>query len=178
MKLIKNLLLFVFLAACVNLTTTACLPWLINAYMMHRIVQTAGGYNHAMAAPRADASARTVVRPSPDLLYTVCVFDVSEHPLRITAPIQDSYVSISGFAADTRNFFAVSDADIPPDAQGKKTFNVILTRHGTPSGIPGARQVEAPSDRGIILFRSLITDDAALPVLKSDFQSKQSCTPM
>ena len=70
-----------------NVATVAALPWLINAFVLHKLERLASGPNRALHAPRADANARTVVRPSPDLLYTVYVFDVSERPLRITAPV-------------------------------------------------------------------------------------------
>jgi uncharacterized membrane protein len=178
MKKLRLLALFVTLAAMSNLLTVAALPYLINAYVTHRIAGLAGGYNLALHAPRADAHARAVVRPSPDLLYTACVFDVSEHPLRITAPVQDSYVSISGFAADTCNFFAVNDAAVQIGADGKKYFDLVLIRDGMSGLPPGARVIRAPSTRGLILFRSLITDEGRLGQLQKNFQAQQRCTPI
>lgn len=175
MKVAGKLALFLALALAANLATVAALPRLINAYVMYRIEQLAGGANRALPAPRADASARTVVRPSPDLLYTACVFDLADGPLRITAPVQDRYVSVSGFAADTSNFFAINDGDIEPDAAGRKRFDIVVARAGA-TGLPaGARVVTAPSERGLILFRSLITRDADVPALQRDFQARQEC---
>ena len=175
MSLARKLALFLAIAAAANLATVAALPRLINAVVLHRMAQLAGGPNRAMPAPRADASARAVVRPSPDLLYTVCVFDVSERPLRITAPVQDSYVSVSGFAADTDNFFAINDAALEPGPDGVKRFDLVVAKAGA-TGLPaGARVITAPSDRGLILFRTLITRDADLPRLQRDFQARQEC---
>jgi uncharacterized membrane protein len=92
--------------------------------------------------------------------------------------VQDSYVSISGFAADTSNFFAVNDATLVPQADGRKRFDVVIARPGA-TGLPaGVRVIEAPSMRGLILFRSLIPNDAALPELVRDYQSQQTCDPL
>lgn len=174
MSLARKVALFVVLAAAANVATVAALPWLINAYVMHRIERLAGGPNRALAAPLADASTRTIVRPSPDLLYTACVFDLAHGPLRITAPVQGSYVSVSGFAADTSNFFAISDADVVAGPDGVKRFDIVITRPGMKDLPAGARIVEAPSERGLILFRSLVTS-AAERVRLQEFQARQEC---
>lgn len=189
MSAMKKMGVFVALAVAANLATVVLLPRLINRFVMHRIVQQAlasaaseavvqrGGYNVALPTPRADAQARTVVRPSPDLLYTACVFDVSEHPLRVTAPVQDSYVSVSGFAADTSNFFAVNDSALSPGPDGKKHFDLVIARSTDAAVPPGAKLITSPSDRGLILFRSLIRRDSDLPLLR-EFQSRQECRPL
>lgn len=170
-RLALKLAVFLLVAVLANLLTVAALPRLINLYVLHKIAVIAGGENRPLPAPRADANARTVVRPSPDLLYTACVYDVSERPLHITAPAQESYVSISGFAADTHNFFAIDNAD------GKKNFDLILAREGAGVTSATAQVIAAPSARGLILFRSLISSEAELPRLQRDFQSRQSCAP-
>ena len=178
MSLARKFALFAAIAVTANVATVAALPRLINAFVLHRMEQLAGGPNRAMPAPRADASARAVVRPSPDLLYTVCVFDVSARPLRITAPVPDSYVSVSGFADDTDNFFAINDAELEPGADGVKRFDLVVARAGAADLPAGARVITAPSAKGLILFRSLITRDADLPRLQQDFQARQRCESM
>ena len=174
---VRKLLAFLAIAAATNVATVAALPWLINAVVVHRLVERSGGYNVAVAWPRADAAARTIVRPSPDLLYTSCAFDVSARPLRITAPVPDGYLSISGFAANTDNFFALNDADVAPAPGGRRQLEVVLARAGT-GGLPhGVRVIAPPSDRGLILFRTLITRDADLPRLL-ELQAQQRCEPL
>lgn len=173
MSVLRKLALFVLLALAANTATVASLPWLINTYVLHKVERLAGGANRALPAPRADATARAIVRPSPDLLYTACVFDLSEGPLHITAPVQDGYVSVAGFASDTDNFFAINDAEVGP----AKRFDIVIARAGFPVDAPGAQLVVAPSDRGLILFRSLITNEAELPRLR-EFQAQQVCQPL
>lgn len=173
----KKLVAFLAIAAAANFATVAALPWLINAVVMHRLVEASGGYNRAIAWARADATTRTIVRPSPDLLYTSCAFDVSQRPLRVTAPVAGGYVSVSGFAANTDNFFALNDGDVAPGADGLKRLDLIVARPGA-TGLPaGVPVVTAPSTRGLILFRALIASDAELPSLVR-LQAGQRCEPL
>lgn len=142
-------------------------------------IKARGGWNVAMPGKRPDHTSRTVVRPSPDLTYTSCLFDVSQKPLHLTAPVSDSYMSLSGFAANTDNFFAINDSQIVANDQGEKRFNVVIFRGEIDSEtLPaGATLIEAPSDQGIILFRSLITHEQHLDALYQ-LQAQQRCDPL
>ena len=85
--------------------------------------------------------------------------------------------SISGFAANTDNFFAVSDAQIEPGPDGRKGLDVVLASREAKDLPEGARVIRAPTSRGLILFRSLVTDDAALARLR-ELQVQQRCEPL
>lgn len=199
------LLWFLLLVPVFNLLTVLALPTVINELVMRRIVtqglagaatpdprpevaarqetiRTRGGINVALSAAPADATARTVVRPSPDLLYTACVFDLSNGPLHLTAPVQASYVSVSGFAADTSNFFSLNDSQISADSSGQKRIDLLLLHEadaGASASVNASTQrVLSPSKRGLILFRSLITNPAALHSLQQQYQSQQRCDPL
>ena len=198
-----HLLLFLMLVPVFNTLAVLALPQVINRIVMQRMAsqgldsarQSAGdpavrarqaqilergGVNVALPSARPDASARTVVRLSPDLLYTACVFDLRERPLRVTAPGPDSYFSISGFAADTSNFFAFNDRTADIGADGQRSLDLVLTDGDRPvDTVPtGARVIAAPSARGVILFRLLIPDDAAVEALQREFQFRQRCEPL
>ena len=62
-----------------------------------------GGVNAFQERPLADADSRSIVRPSPDMMYSVCVVDVSNGPVRIRAPASAPYTSVSVFAANSDN---------------------------------------------------------------------------
>ncbi|MCX6010308.1 MAG: DUF1254 domain-containing protein [Chloroflexi bacterium] len=124
--------------------------------------------NQWVFAPPATHESRTIVRPSPDLLYSLCCYDISRYPLRLTAVIPDNYWSISGFAMNTDNFFAINDR------QAKSTpIEIVLVRKGmTYQDSTGkVRVIVAPTDRGIILIRTVITSKADLPRL-TEIQKK------
>lgn len=113
-----------------------------------------GPVNEMIHMPPTTANSRAVVRPSPDLLYSAVIYDVSEQPLRIDAVIPETYWSISFFANNTDNFFVENDRDI-----GANSTTFILLGPGQPAPDLGtSRIVRAQSSKGVVLLRSLVRD--------------------
>lgn len=108
--------------------------------------------------PMTDHTQRRVVLPSPDLLYATCAFDLSRRLWRIRAdPKAPHYWSIALYAANSDNFFVVNDrqaAGAPVD--------LILVGPNTPGAVAESStqqtRVRAPSDRGLLLMRLLVSD--------------------
>jgi uncharacterized membrane protein len=116
---------------------------------------------------------RVVVLPSPDLIYSSGVFDVSEAPLRITAPRTGSYMSLSLYASNSDNFFVLNDHQI--EGEG---FDTVLAGPTAPDpGIKGARLVRAPSLTGIILLRYFAGEGTRGEEIASR-QQQVTCTPI
>ncbi|MCX7226176.1 MAG: DUF1254 domain-containing protein [Burkholderiales bacterium] len=90
-------------ATLVHLLVVWATPRLImNRLMSGPAAQAMNMRNQAAFPPAVDATARRVVMPSPDLLYSVCVFDVSAGPVRVRAnPGLPSYWSIALYAANS-----------------------------------------------------------------------------
>lgn len=135
--------------------------------IMARALSRMGEPNEMHFPKRPDSTARAVVRPSPDLLYSVCPYDLSKGPLRVTARVPHStYWSISAFDSATNNFFAQNDRQIASDS-----VEVLLTVAGQPlPRVDDALErvtLFAPSKRGLILIRMLIDDDKHLPALEA-----------
>jgi uncharacterized membrane protein len=108
--------------------------------------------NQFVHPPLATHESRTIVRPSPDLAYSSALFDVSDHALRVIVPLSAPYTSLSGFADNTDNFFALND-----QTAGTDPIDVVIVGPGTPRhGFEGMRVVEAPSDRGVLLVRRVV----------------------
>jgi uncharacterized membrane protein len=111
--------------------------------------------NQAAFPPPVTASSRSVVMPSPDLLYSVCVFDVSAGPVRVSAnPALKSYWSIALYGANSDNFFVINDRQA-----GAKPVDLWLVSEGgqaAAGGVPqGSQVVVSPSTRGFLLMRVL-----------------------
>lgn len=150
----------VALAALVHFAFVWATPRVLMRVAMDRLSAQAGS-NVALYPPRADAESRAIVRPSPDLLYASCVFDLSEGPIRIAADVADGYWSLSLYAANTDNFFVVNDRS----AESGRV-EIVLVPAGDAAAAPeGVRVVESPSDRGIALVRTLIDRDERQPEL-------------
>lgn len=114
-----------------------------------------GGWNRFLHAAPTRAEYQPVVRPSPDLLYSSCAFDVSNGPVEIVAaPIPDHYSSISVFDAHTNVVFVRND-----EQMAGQPMRILLALNG--QNVPaGAEVVRLSAPRGIALQRILLADPA------------------
>lgn len=136
--------------SCIILAT----PYVLMAVAINRLSDNGARTNRFIFAPRTTSASRAIVRPSPDLAYAACVFDVSRGPIRVRAAPWAGYMSISVFAANSDNLFAVNAREAP------EGVDFILARRGQATP-PGAKVVLVPSARGIIVDRRLAPDDAS-----------------
>jgi len=116
--------------------------------------------NAIVHAPRPTARSRGVVRPSPDLLYSICAYDLGAAggAVRVsTHDMPETYWSVSLFDIDTNNFYALNDRQAKAGAT-----DFLLARPGTSAGTAGVPVVTPPTDRGIVLFRTLINDEGRI----------------
>ena len=78
-----------------TLLVTAILAHLLTIWAVPRLImqvvlqgpmaQTLNMHNRAAFPPPVTVQSRAIVMPSPDLLYSVCVFDLSEGAVRVRA---------------------------------------------------------------------------------------------
>jgi len=158
---LKWIAFIALLAAVVHVAIVLYAP----EFIMWRAMSAMGGRgaNSISHADRATAASRKIVKPSPDLLYSQCVYDVSRAPLKITtAAPANTYWSVAIYASNTDNFFVLNDA-----ATGGNPATIILLGKGQtlPTQPEGALVVSPPTNRGVVLFRTLINDDAREPEL-------------
>jgi len=152
--------------------------WLIPhaiTFAFVRGVSQQVGYNTVFAPPLPTHESRSVVAPSPDLLYALCVFDVSAGPVRISARRPQGYWSLSLYDGNSDNFFRTNDSEIRDDA-----VELILTREpadaGTKAKFPSATYVQTPRAWGVMLSRILVLDPANMQG-ERDAQSSVRCGP-
>jgi len=152
--------------------TVIAAPRVIMQIAMHRLSDNGQLINAFRFSPRVDAHARWVVRPSPDLAYASCVYDLAHGPIAVRAlPGADhGYLSLSVFAANTDNI-AVLDTQAQP--QGI-SFALALPGQAVPAGLPVVR---ATSTRGIILDRRLAPDAAAFAAADAARRADR-CAPL
>jgi uncharacterized membrane protein len=166
----KWMVLTIVLAAVFHLIVVTGLPY----YIMLRLgLKSKGVLNTVYHSPPTTADSRRVVRPSPDLLYSACGYDVSKRPLRIRATIPETYWSISFYESNTDNFFVKNDRQIK-----SKQVEFILVRRGMPYSHTGdAEVIYSPTDKGVILFRMLTMGEDTLKELIK-VQKQASCSPL
>jgi uncharacterized membrane protein len=132
--------------------------WHLPHVIMHTALGKMGTPNTIHHGKRPDETARGVVRPSPDLLYSACPFDLSKGTLEVKAPIPaETYWSVSAFDSDTNNFFAINDRRM-----GGQPLELLVLPPGhnaEPPHIAGQLVIHSPSTHGLILFRTLVNDE-------------------
>ncbi len=147
---VKITLLFAAAVAAGHIGLVYATPHFLMSVATKRVSQDGAVVNQFQFGPRTTQNSRGVVRPSPDLAYSTCAYDLTQGPLLIeAAPSPNAgYVSVSVFAANTDNI-AVFDTAANP--QG---IRFVLARQGqqTPAG---EKVVISPSDKGIVLDRRL-----------------------
>jgi uncharacterized membrane protein len=139
--------------------------YLLPRVVMMRALDRLGAANTMHVGKRPTAAARVIVRPSPDILYATCPYDLSKGPLRVTAPvIHTSYWSVSAFDANTDNFFVKNDQKTPADS-----VELVVVKRGQAWPKLDAAIERAilfsPSEKGLILFRAVIDDEKHLPAI-------------
>jgi len=161
------------LAAAVHWAAVAYLPELIMSRVMAGMSKKS--VNAIVHDNRATAASRTVVKPSPDLLYSHCVFDVTRAPLKVTTAAPDgTYWSVAFYAANTDNFFALNDT-----TAGGKSATIVLVGQGQvlEPQPEGTLIVSAPTAKGLVLFRTLIDSDPREPELDR-LRRDAKCEPL
>ncbi len=129
----------------------------VALFGMNRVAGTNAMYH----APLPNADSRSVVRPSPDIAYSVCVFDLSQGPVSIQAPVGDSYTSLAVYAANTDNIFAISDSDVTDGVLRVR----IVEEDASENGAPDTHVVRSPTARGIVMLRAVVTDPSHFQAL-------------
>lgn len=159
-------------ATAVHFATLYAVPHLVMARALSRM----GAANTLHEGRRPDSNSRMVVRPSPDILYATCPYDLSKGPLQVTARVPHStYWSISAFDANTDNFYVRNDTEVTGDVLGV----VILKRGQSLPPLGGALEqdvVFSPSTRGLVLFRAVIAEDKDIPGLQKVLAAARCAT--
>jgi uncharacterized membrane protein len=119
--------------------------------------------NRVFHVPKVTAGKLRIVRPSPDLLYSLAVFDLEGGPLRITAPVPGSYVSLSIYGSNSDNFHVTNDRCLV----GPEFDVALIGPHDPEPDVGRALVVRAPSATGVIVFRYFIGDDSQTEKIRS-----------
>ncbi|MFM7027555.1 MAG: DUF1254 domain-containing protein [Chakrabartia sp.] len=115
---------------------------------------------------------QSIVRPSPDLAYSSCPYDLSKGPLLISVtPVAGRYSSLSIFDARTDVVFVRNDLQA-----GGKPFEIVLARPG--QAVPAGKEVvRVDHDMGIALIRLLLNAPSEITSLDG-VRRQSTCRPL
>lgn len=170
---IKWIVATIVLAVLVHLIVVKIYPNIIMGAVTKKLEKVYKGTNRLIYAPPTTDKSRNVVRPSPDLLYSACVYDVSENPIRITAKVPDTYWSISFYESNTDNFFVKNDRQV----KSRDVAFILVGKGGKVTDAGDAEVIEAPTDKGFFIIRMLVKDEAKISDL-IEVQKQATCNPI
>lgn len=116
------------------------------------------GYNSLYVAPLADADSRTVVRPSPDLFYAICIYDLEEGPVEIEAPVPARYWSMQFYQMNTSNYAGLTNQRDERHRVGGIARVRLIGPDGDPAAF-GGTVIQSPTQRGVMLLRASAIGD-------------------
>ena len=143
--------------------------WAVPRVIMSTAMERIGGdgaLNTFSHPPRTTHEFRAVVRPSPDLAYSMCVLDLSDGPVMIEVPASDPYTSLALYSSITDNYFVRNNRQDGGLPEGE-TIRIVVSAPGdTPADLPeGYEAVTAPANKGLALVRRVLENDGAMPRL-------------
>lgn len=152
MKRVTRSLLVVAAAAGLGYAATViAIPHVVMHLAMKKLSDDGRRINAFQFADRTTSASRAIVRPSPDLAYASCVYDLSDGPIFVEVPPTDGggYVSVSVFASNTDNFAVLDSLSNP------RGIRFVLQEAGEDFGRRDVPVIVSPTRRGIILDRRL-----------------------
>jgi uncharacterized membrane protein len=151
---------------------TLAIPGMIMGKAVEGAAARGGGVNIMAHGKLSSPTNQFVVRPSPDLAYSICPFDLTKGPVRVdVVPVAGRYSSLSIFDANTDVAFVRNDVQA-----GGKSYAVVIAKDGQATP-PGADVVRVQDDRGLALIRLLLADPSELPGLEP-VRRQSRCGPV
>jgi len=173
----KRVLTFIVGTAIVAGAAHMAAVWALPRVIMSKVMDAVAGdarVNEFVEQPLATSAARRVVRPSPDLAYSMCILDLSRGPVSVRVPLTGPYTSVALYSSATDNFYVRNDRE----AKGKDLVVVILPKGASaPADVPAdADVVTAPTNKGLVLVRRVVENPEAFPAL-DEVRKKATCAP-
>ena len=147
------------------------MPRVLMNVAFDRVSAHSAHINEMLRPPRVTEASRAIVRPSPDLEYSTCAYDLSHGPVVMRVTAWPQYWSLSLYAANTDNYFVLDDREAHGGAE------ITLVRAGHPHPKDAASVVESPTDRGIALVRRLAPSQAEFDAA-SAASARDVCAPL
>ena len=131
------------------------LAMLVPHLVMERLYQKfaeAREPNQLNLTPRPDENSRWVVRPSPDLLYASCLYNLEQGPVLISAPVPERYWSMQFYQMNTDNFAGINNQREQRFRVGTEVTVTLLGPDENPAEYAG-EVIQSPTSRGMMLLR-------------------------
>ena len=158
----------VLLGGIVHLSTLLAMPQAAKQDAYSRLVQLTPV--NAMA-PLAASKPGAEIMPfmDPAFAAAVCRYDLSDGPLKLTAPISLAYTSVTFYTRRSVAFYAINDR-----AAGRRTIELDLMTAAQHAQVPEDEEVtaadrliiESPTTMGLIVLRAMAPEPSLMPMAR------------
>ena len=158
----------VLLGGIVHLSTLLAMPQAAKQDAYSRLVQLTPV--NAMA-PLAASKPGAEIMPfmDPAFAAAVCRYDLSDGPLKLTAPISQAYTSVTFYTRRSVAFYAINDR-----AAGRRTIELDLMTAAQHAQVPEDEEVtaadrliiESPTTMGLIVLRAMAPEPSLMPMAR------------
>ncbi|HEY0223959.1 MAG TPA: DUF1254 domain-containing protein [Pseudolabrys sp.] len=176
--MIRWLLLFfggALLGGIVHLATVIILPRAATQDAYSRLARVAP-VNTVTALPMPTPESATMPFMDPAFASAVCLYDLSQGPLKLTVPVSLAYTSISFYTRYGVAYYAINDR-----AAGRRVIELDLMTIDQHNQMPEDEDVTAadrlivdsPTLTGLIAIRALAPEAGLLPMAQSTIAGAQ-----
>jgi uncharacterized membrane protein len=168
----------VLLGGIVHLVTVLVLPVTAtqDAYLR---LEPVTPVNAVAAVPTPTPDTAILPFMDPAFAVAVCRYDLTEAPLKLTAPVSQAYTSVSFYTRHGVAYYAINDR-----AAGRRVIELELMTAAQRSRLPEDEEVtaadrlivESPTPTGLVVLRALGPEPGAMPVARGALAAAQ-CRP-
>ncbi|CCV05148.1 conserved hypothetical protein [Mesorhizobium metallidurans STM 2683] len=174
-KLLHAILLGLLGAGIVHIIVLLLVPEFSERDAWSRLAMASDLYK--MTRLDAEAGGAPVVKSVDPLFYAAaCRFDLADGMVRVKAPGNVPFWSVSVYNRSGHNVYSFNDRSTTGllDSVVLTPAQMIEVRKDLPEELQGAIFVEAPIDEGIFVIRAFVPDDSWKPTV-SRFLDRGSC---
>ncbi|MCI5045317.1 MAG: DUF1254 domain-containing protein [Aquisalinus sp.] len=115
------------------------------------------------------ADNQRVVRPSPDLAYSICLYDLTDGAVVVTVPKASNYLSVALYDMGTNNFFHINDGEMTKDLT---KIMILPEQSASVQASQSDYEVDSfafsPTKEGLVLVRRVMMDEQDWPVIQEE----------
>jgi uncharacterized membrane protein len=168
----------ILLGGIVHLSTVLLLPTAATQDAYSRLA-SAVPVNKVVPLPAPTPNGSVVPFIDPAFAAVVCRYDLTNAPLKLTAPVSSAYTSVSFYNRNGVAYYAINDR-----AAGRRVIELYLMTSEQHSQLPEEEDVTAadrlivdsPTVAGLIVLRALAPEPGMMPAAVNALASAQCRT--
>ncbi|MBL4870147.1 MAG: DUF1254 domain-containing protein [Robiginitomaculum sp.] len=145
---------FILVAAIAHMASLRAAPYMIMSKVIRTMADRGMPLHRFIISSRITPQTQTIVRPSPDLAYSICRFDLANGPIIIKGTMWAGYASLTIFDAQTNAVFIGSLDSENPDENSSQN-SVILTMGSDVKAAKNIPIVMLKKPTGLALIRRI-----------------------